>query len=177
MNTDSIQIQLRMKGATVKRLRLDKAVTRRIIEVWIETGKLPPGVQINPTIWGAGLNKRETRARLADMRLHFGCPGLVKAYARKDTTYCDYDTEEIPDCGEVHKLAHDLGIVPLFIRDDRTARGWHRTVRWNRTFQPGEIIALQLAMGSDRRRELFNLLRVLSGEDSKRWNLLFDHKL
>jgi hypothetical protein len=178
-NKHSIQVQIRMTGAAVKRLRPTKATMRQIIQVWIETGELPPEVMIKATIWGEPLSVAAIRERLASMRLHYGCPGLVKAYARPDTTYCDYDKPKPPPVAVVYELAQWLGIRPLFIRDDKTARGWHRIVRWNRKFEPGVIVALQLAMGSDPKRERFNLIRVLSGEakHNKRWNLLFEHKL
>jgi hypothetical protein len=178
-NKHSIQVQIRMKGAAIKRLRPNAATMRQIIGVWIETGKTPPEVKIKATIWGEKLTGPEVRRRLAEMRLHYGCPGLVKAYARPDTTYCDYDTETPPPVRVVYELAQWLGIRPLFIREDRTRRGWHRVIRWNRKFTPGVIVALQMAMQSDAKRERFNLLRVLSGdaESNRRWNLLFERKL
>jgi hypothetical protein len=178
-NKHSIQVQIRMKGAAIKRLRPTRATMRQIIEVWIDTGQLPPEVRIKATVWGEPLTAAAVRKRLSDMRLHYGCPGLVKAYARPDTTYCDYDTGKAPALSVVFNLAQWLGLRPLFIRDDKTARGWHRIVRWNRKFPPGVIVALQMAMGSDSKRELFNLLRVISGEadHNKRWNLLFERKL
>lgn len=178
-NQHSIQIQVRMKGAAVKRWRPTRATMRQFIQVWIETGELPPDVQILATIWGAKLSPTAVRRRLGAMRLDYGCPGLVKAYARPDTTYCDHDQEAAPDVGLVFDVAQFLGIRPLMIRDDRTARGWHRIVQWNRKFSPAELVALQMAMQSDPKRERFNLLRVLSGGavESNRWNLLFERKL
>lgn len=178
----NIQIRIRMKGAAIKRLRPTAATMRQLINVWIETGKLPPEVKIEATVWDKEkLTQTQVRAKLRGMKLYFGCPGLVEAYARPDTTMCDYD-EPKPlalICETQWKLAREFGIRPLWIRQDRTTRGWHVTTRWNRKFSPAEIVALQCLMGSDPVRERFNLLRVFSGqaESNKRWNLLFAHKL
>jgi hypothetical protein len=181
MNRAAIQIRVRMKGAAMRRWRPTRATIRQMIQVWIATGDLPPDVRITGTIWGETSRPAEIRRRLGDMLpgLHFGCPGVVKAYARPDTTYCDYDSPKAPPVWDVYQLAQRLGIKPLYIREDRTVRGWHRVVRWNRKFEPFCIVAMQLAMGSDLNREGFNLLRVLSGDarKNKRWNLLFDRKL
>lgn len=45
---------------------------------------------------------------------------------------------------------------------------------------PAEIVALQAVLGSDRRRETLNLMRVMSEfgpEGNKRWNILYRSKL
>ncbi len=92
---------------------------------------------------------------------------------------CDYDrVGGLPSSLEVLKLARRLGMRVKLIEDHRTARGWHRTVWWHHRFQPAEIVAIQLLLGSDPGREGYNLMRLLAGATtSKRWNLLFEYKL
>lgn len=72
-----------------------------------------------------------------------------------------------------------LGVSPLFIRHDRTRRGWHVVIRWNRKFEPAERVALQAVLGSDVKRETLNLMRVIGGRHrgNKRWNILYSHKI
>lgn len=43
---------------------------------------------------------------------------------------------------------------------ERTARGWHLKVLLARRMAPASIVALQAALGSDPKREIFNLRRV-----------------
>jgi len=42
-----------------------------------------------------------------------------------------------------------------------------------RKISDGEIVVIQLALGSDYKRELFNWTRVISNPKPKRWNVLF----
>lgn len=46
------------------------------------------------------------------------------------------------------------------VRYDRTARGWHVVVGINRRLTPAVIVAAQAILGSDLKREAFNLMRV-----------------
>jgi hypothetical protein len=51
-------------------------------------------------------------------------------------------------------------------------------IAWDRLLSPAETVAIQTALGSDYRRETYNLARVLAGGgDDPRWNLLFDFKI
>lgn len=141
---------------------------------WI-AGRPTPGVKLEPIYWGR--DELDTRAAAAAGWI--GKAGLVKCYARPNRTMCDYD-EPAPaaDLYHVYRLARMLGIRPVLVRYDRTAHGWHLIVEWSRTFRPAEIVAIQAILGSDSKRELFNMARVLSGKArSPRWNLLFERKL
>lgn len=106
-----------------------------------------------------------------------GEAGIVKQYAEVDLTMCDYDSDYRPSFVLVVRIARMLGIWPLWWREDKTRRGWHLLIKWNRDFQPAELVALQCVLGSDVQRETYNLARVMSGKTSKRWNLLFERKL
>ena len=106
----------------------------------------------------------------------------VQELAEPDKTLCDYDGP-LPDDIEqrVWSLAAMLQARPLWIRHDRTRRGWHTVVRWSRKFEPAQLVAMQAILGSDRNREALNLSRVLSGIDTPGqelcWNILYSRKL
>jgi hypothetical protein len=77
-----------------------------------------------------------------------------------------------------------VGIRPLWIRTDRTRRGWHLIARIGMSLAPSEIVALQAILGSDDRRETLNLMRAIGLRLHRlprywrnRYNLLFDRKL
>jgi hypothetical protein len=128
------------------------------------------GRKIN--LYGVNRNGVKVRASLGTM-------GRVKEYARKDTTFVDIDTPRCPTLNRVRRVSRRLNIRPVFVRYDRTAKGWHIVTRWNRNFSNLELVALQAVLGSDWKREVFNLARVLSGkaERTNRWNILFERKI
>lgn len=77
-----------------------------------------------------------------------------------------------------------VALRPLWIEYNRTNRGWHAIIRLPEPVRPAEQVALQAVLGSDRRRELLNIMRVLSIRQKgaspywqARWNLLFSGKL
>jgi len=107
-----------------------------------------------------------------------GSAGVVKRYHKPGVTMCDIDFRKPPSMERVWRLARLLGLCPLLVRYDRTKHGWHWIVWWNRKLTPLQTIAIQCVLGSDRKRETFNLARVWGGKSrSKRWNLLFREKL
>lgn len=62
------------------------------------------------------------------------------------------------------------------IRYDKTRRGWHVTVAINKKISPALIVAAQACLGSDLKREAFNLMRVQQlprGYFRARWNVLY----
>ena len=106
----------------------------------------------------------------------------VEEHAAPNRTLCDYDGDLPKDIADrVHSLARMLDARVEWMRIDRTARGWHLVVEWNRDFEPAQTIALQAILGSDPKREALNLWRVLSGirtEGQKKcWNILYRRKL
>lgn len=63
----------------------------------------------------------------------------------------------------------------------RTRRGYHLEIAIRRQWHPWRVIAVQAILGSDRRRETFNLRRVaawrtLTPFARSRWNVLFTQK-
>lgn len=146
---------------------------------WIKTGKTKNGIRITPICWSKNgpKNVRQWLARRKDTI--FGCPGIVKQYALPGLTMCDYDTSRPPALRRFWRLARTLGLRAAWVEYNRTRRGWHVLVMWNRILSPAETVAIQSILGSDQRREAFNLSRVLSGkaDSNERWNLLFQFKL
>jgi antitoxin (DNA-binding transcriptional repressor) of toxin-antitoxin stability system len=64
----------------------------------------------------------------------------------------------------------------------RTRRGWHIEVAVKGRLNVARIVAIQAILGSDPRRETFNLARTagwryLDHYARSRWNVLFDRKL
>lgn len=65
-----------------------------------------------------------------------------------------------------------------------TARGRHVELRFRKEYPPLAVVAIQAILGSDARREIFNLLRALMLGDAPefwrqegRWNTLYAEKL
>lgn len=63
----------------------------------------------------------------------------------------------------------------------RTKAGWHIEVHVSRRVHPWRVVAVQAILGSDYRRETFNLRRTARWRDlpavaRARWNVLFTNK-
>lgn len=110
--------------------------------------------------------------------MRIGVAGIVKVYGKPGLLMLDYDTKK-PFCfRHIAWVARRLRFRLNWVSYQRTVRGWHILVQCNRKFSPMETVALQAILGSDRKRETFNLCRILSGKISdNRWNLLFKEKL
>ena len=121
---------------------------------FFKTGKAPRGVSMQLRVW-KGDPARASKSG--------GLPGVVSEYASPCLTMCDYDQDRPPDLGPVWRLARRIDARPVLIRCDRTRRGWHLLVWWNRKFSPLAILAIQAILGSDPGREAFNLSRLLAG--------------
>lgn len=64
------------------------------------------------------------------------------------------------------------------VRYDRTRRGWHVTVGVRKKIPPPLVVAAQAILGSDPKREAFNVMRVqrldkVSPFWRARWNVLY----
>jgi len=76
------------------------------------------------------------------------------------------------------------GLRWRWCQSERTRRGWHMVIRLVGDLEPAELVALQALLGSDRKREALNIMRVIAirrwpRKDGRntRWNLLFERKL
>lgn len=105
--------------------------------------------------------------------------GIVKLRGDRSTVLCDFDSPRAPRLPTIARVLAQVGVLRFarFARYDRTERGWHLVIRFAREFTSGELVALQLALGSDRKRERYNLRRVICGAAPAKWNLLFTAKL
>lgn len=172
----AIQVQYRVPRALEP---VSKADLISAFDRWLE-GAAPGPIGVEVTVWGQRLSEDGKRRRVRELGDRRHRPGRVEHYADPHLTMCDYDgpRPKLPELWRVWKLARQFGARPLWIKDRRTKRGWHRVVYWDRPFEPMQTIALQLLLGSDREREAFNLKRVLlGGANTPRWNLLFSEKL
>jgi hypothetical protein len=106
-----------------------------------------------------------------------GTAGVIKMYARRDLLYVDWDKAR-PSCiRSIYRVCRSVGLGVRFVRYDKTARGWHVIVGLNRKIEPLLTVALQVILGSDPKRERFNLVRAMSGTRNRRWNMLFERKV
>lgn len=163
------QLQYRFKG--VKPTKTQIQMARRAFA----RGETWPGVEVRPMAWTGTV--AQLRKALKDHSCYIGEAGIVKQYAEPDLTLCDYDRPTRPPIHVIVRIAKMLDAKILWMREDRTRHGWHVLIRWNRSFRPAELIAIQCVLGSDQQRESYNLARVISGKRSVRWNLLFERKL
>lgn len=125
-------------------------------------------------VWGKGRHRNPKSVR----RLKLGQFGQVKIYGDRYTTLSDIDRKKPPTLERVFRVSHVVGLGVSWVRIDRSSsERWHLVIRWRRAMSRSQIVALQLLMGSDWRREMFNFYRVLSGIRSRRWNFLFEEKL
>jgi hypothetical protein len=68
-----------------------------------------------------------------------------------------------------------LDILDIKLTESR--KGWHIEFIIQNPINDYEIVLLQLLLGSDWKRECFNLLRVHSGKfKNQSWNILFKKK-
>lgn len=148
---------------------------------WLMTGESPKGYRIEPTVWGKpnatreDIQKLKRGRKLGNLR-----PGSVSHYHAANVTLCDYDAATLPKLEPIYALGRKLGIKPIAIETKRSSsgKGWHVITTWNRDFTPAETVCIQMALGSDMKRETFNLARLLSEDVSTRkdWNFLFSAK-
>ena len=109
------------------------------------------------------------------------------------------DDADLPACRAVLRVDYDgripavsyrqliaalrwLRLRPLAVVYRRTVRGYHMKVALTRRCQPLVVVALQAILGSDPKREVFNLLRARAlprcpVEWRNRYSILFGRKL
>lgn len=104
---------------------------------------------------------------------------------------CDFDypgdyyrQRRGPVLGPIWVTLRTCGLTPQWMQFRKTRKGWHLVIRFWRPLLPAEQVAIQAVLGSDRRREGLNLMRVLCMRQKGasafwrgRWNVLFDRKL
>ena len=93
--------------------------------------------------------------------------------------YLDIDTRNVPPLvSRITQCCRLWGWPIEAIRYDRTAHGWHVVVGVRKQIPPPLVVAAQAIFGSDRNREMFNLMRVqqLSKMPAfwrRRWNVIY----
>ena len=74
-------------------------------------------------------------------------------------------------------LSRHLTMQRLIIKRSPSRKGWHIIIGLKEKLNDYQIIVWQFALNSDKKRERYNLLRVLNGNPMKDWNILFDKKV
>lgn len=109
--------------------------------------------------------------------------GRIEDRASGKVLLCDFDEGRVaPNYRGLCHVLRTLGIVPGEVRYSRTRKGWHVRIAHHGAFTPAETVGIQFALGSDRKRECLNLMRVLRLKGApefwkKRFNLLYAYKL
>lgn len=111
--------------------------------------------------------------------------GVLGERYEANKVYLDFDMgRRSPRVTPIFVTFRAIGIRTKWVRFDRTRKGWHVILCLNTEISPSQTIALQAILGSDKRRETLNLMRVMEMERHgatpfwrKRWNLLYERKL
>lgn len=110
--------------------------------------------------------------------------GEIEEYSDPHKIMLDFDQRRTPRLSSTFTGIRLLGLRVRSIRDDRTVKGWHRVISVLEALSPLELVAIQATLGSDRRRENLNLLRIMrtratgfSPFQERRWNILYRTKL
>jgi hypothetical protein len=127
-------------------------------------------------IFGGHFNKGE---------LSLGKWGIVEEKSEYNKILLDFDTgRRTPMLSGVYVTLRALQLRAIWIRCDRTKKGWHVTIKINHRLECAEIVAIQAICRSDFKRETLNLMRVIAMRKygaskfwKKRWNILYSGKL
>jgi hypothetical protein len=90
----------------------------------------------------------------------------------------DIDTNYIPffTFKGIQYLSRYYHLQKFILKKSPSKKHYHIILGIKERMTDSEIIAWQFALGSDKYRERFNLLRHINGNRMKEWNLLFDNK-
>lgn len=84
----------------------------------------------------------------------------------------DYDGKTLHTFEKRKWILKYLALTPKWIEKQRTKHGGHHVrIVLENDLKSLEIMAIQALLGSDYRRETYNLLRIMQG--MKNWNALF----
>lgn len=110
--------------------------------------------------------------------------GEMEEYSDPRKIFLDFDRCRTPRLRSLFALFRMLQLRVLWIRDDKTRKGWHRVIALRQALPRLATCAIQYDLGSDPRRERLNLMRLLRTQDSglspfqeRRWNILYRTKL
>lgn len=99
----------------------------------------------------------------------------VSSVPQKDTYFLNYFYSSVS--GMSRKIMWIFSILNIdykykFLKSSKSGKGFHVLIETEKDISDLEIVAIQAIIGSDYKRETFNLNRVRQGE-TKYWNLLF----
>jgi hypothetical protein len=73
----------------------------------------------------------------------------------------DWDCRKLPNLLPLYAQLRYLSLTVEYVRTDRTEHGWHIIIAIEDVLTLAEIIAVQSLLGSDKKRELHNMMRCL----------------
>ena len=90
----------------------------------------------------------------------------------------DYDTITVRDVQMIfHHRAWLLKYFKIVAMECwETRKGYHVKVTVEEDLDPRDVLLIQVLMGSDINRDIFNLIRNWNGEIMKNWNKLYTKK-
>jgi hypothetical protein len=90
----------------------------------------------------------------------------------------DYDGIEFNDVKQIFEhrgwLIKYLKLESCLVT--KTRHGYHLRISVRRHLVDKDLLLIQILLGSDINREIYNLCRILDGELTRNWNRLYDKK-
>ena len=141
------------------------------------------------------IGKMTTRARVfyartfggdfMEGKLLLGRWGIIDEYSKPNRIFLDFDmARPVPRYSSLLVTLRTLKLGPQWLCYSRTHKGWHVTIHLRNGLRREEIVAAQAILGSDKKREMLNLMRVMAMNRygaspfwRKRWNILYSRKL
>lgn len=104
--------------------------------------------------------------------------GIVSDRGDRWTLLCDIDRPHPTTLQTIIRVLTRVGLRYAHVSYRHTPNGhWHLAIRLTTPIGKSEAIALQLMLGSDPKREAYNLFRVRCGAKWRDFNLLFERKI
>lgn len=101
----------------------------------------------------------------------------MKEVGHPKRTLLDYDHSRPVSLRKIAWVSRTIQNKVKLVRYDRTTKGYHVIIHWERPMDSLQILALQAILGSDYRRESLNWFRLDSGIQADNWNILYSNKL
>jgi hypothetical protein len=90
----------------------------------------------------------------------------------------DYDGIEFSDVKQI--FTHRGWLVKYLKMESmtvsKTRHGYHLRISIKKHLADKDLLLVQILLGSDINREIYNLCRILNGELTRNWNRLYDKK-
>lgn len=116
----------------------------------------------------------------------------MQHFSKSNTAYVDFDfarpERKSPKLRPLFHVLRMVGLRPSrsTVCLERSRHGWHVIIPLSEKLTEAEMVALQMALGDDRKRGALNLMRALAIRKgcngvtpfwARRWNILYAGKL